>query len=304
MSLHVDILTIFPGLFEGPLRESILGRALGKGLARVETIDLRQFAHDRHRSVDDRPYGGGPGMVFKPEPVFEAVESVLSEARAAPARTRGVILSPQGRRLEQRDLREITANVDWLILLCGHYEGFDERIREGLAVRGPDGGQEKAPRFEEISIGDYVLSGGEIPALALLDGVVRLLPGALGHPESASYESFEEGLLDFPQYTRPPEFRGMRVPEVLLSGNHAAIAAWRRERALERTSERRGDLLKQAGRRPVDTEHEPGGERGSSGTRNYGTDGSRGIRQSGKREGSIDAIPRPGVAPIQERSDD
>jgi len=231
MALSVDILTIFPGMFSGVVGASIVGRAVESGIVSVRLTNIRDFTHDRHRSVDDRPYGGGPGMVFKPEPVFEAVESVLAQHRAGPESTRRIILSPQGRRIEQRDLREL-GRASWIVLLCGHYEGFDERIIQGLTSAG----------FEELSIGDYVLSGGEIPAMVILDGVVRLLPGALGHPQSASEESFEAGLLEYPQYTRPPEFRGMQVPDVLLSGNHQEIEKWRREQSLKRTEERRGDL--------------------------------------------------------------
>lgn len=232
MALSFDILTIFPGMFAGVVGESIISRAIEAGLASVELTNIRDFTLDRHHSVDDRPYGGGPGMVFKPEPVFTAVESVLAKSRALPEALRKIILTPQGRRLEQKDLRDL-ATASWIVLLCGHYEGFDERILEGLVAQG----------FEEVSIGDYVLSGGEIPALVILDGVVRLLPGALGHPFSAQEESFENGLLDFPQYTRPPEFRGMQVPEVLLSGNHQLIEKWRREQSLKRTEQRRGDLI-------------------------------------------------------------
>lgn len=226
--LQFDILTIFPSVFRGVLAESILGRASRAGLFESHLTDIRGFTHDRHRSVDDRPYGGGPGMVFKPEPVFEAVDSVLAKKRAAPGATRKIVLTPQGRPLVQKDLRQL-AGASWIILLCGHYEGFDERILEGLD-------------FEPVSIGDYVLSGGELPAMVILDGVVRLLPGALGHPESSRYESFEDEFLDYPQYTRPPVYRGMKVPEVLLSGNHAEIAEWRRTRALERTEQRRTAL--------------------------------------------------------------
>jgi tRNA (guanine37-N1)-methyltransferase len=236
MALSFDILTIFPGMFAGVMGESIVGRAIEAGLANVELINIRDFTLDRHRSVDDRPYGGGPGMLFKPEPVFAAVESALSRSRAPAEATRKIILTPQGRRLEQKDLRSL-ASASWIVLLCGHYEGFDERILEGLACDG----------FEEISIGDYVLSGGELPAMVLLDGVVRLLPGALGHPYSAQEESFEAGLLDFPQYTRPPEFRGMQVPEILLSGNHQLIEKWRREQSLKKTGERRRDLIEPEG---------------------------------------------------------
>jgi len=236
MPLSVDILTIFPGMFAGVLAESILRRALDSGLVEVEFTNIRDFASDRHHSVDDRPYGGGPGMVFKPEPVLAAVSHVLERGRAAPDETRKLILSPQGRRLDQERLRQLSRS-SWIVLLCGHYEGFDERILERL---GADG-------FEEVSIGDYVLTGGEIPAMVILDGVVRLLPGALGHPDSAAGESFEDGLLDYPQYTRPPEYLGMRVPEVLLSGNHQRIEAWRREESVRRTLERRRDLLEAEG---------------------------------------------------------
>jgi tRNA (guanine37-N1)-methyltransferase len=233
MAIAFDILTIFPDMFAGVLGESILARSLAAGLVRVELTNIRDFTEDRHRSVDDRPYGGGPGMVFKPEPVIAAVEHVLRRERAAPRATRKLILTPQGRTLDQAGLRGLS-QASWIVLLCGHYEGFDERIVERLT---------RDQGFEELSIGDYVLSGGEIPAMAILDGVARLLPGALGHPESAALESFETGRLDYPQYTRPPQFRGMPVPEVLLSGNHQEIDKWRRERSLERTRERRADLL-------------------------------------------------------------
>ena len=230
MAVRFDIITIFPGMFSSVVDESILGRAVKSGLVEIQRFDLRDFTEDRHRSVDDRPYGGGPGMVFKPEPVFDAVESVLGEVgSAADAGVRKIILTPQGRRLDQPLLRELSGESR-IVLLCGHYEGFDERIIEGLG-------------FEEVSIGDYVLSGGELPAMVLIDGVVRLLPGALGHPESSEEESFENGILEYPQYTRPSEYRGMKVPEVLLSGNHAEIEQWRRQQALERTRDRRGDLL-------------------------------------------------------------
>ncbi len=230
MALHFDIITIFPDLCAGVVQESIVARAQRSGIVSISTVDLRDFTHDRHRSVDDRPYGGGPGMVFKPEPVFEAVDAVLAKRRAPEERTRKIVVTPQGRRMCQADLRELSTEASWIILLCGHYEGFDERILAGLG-------------FDAVSIGDYVLSGGELPALVILDGIVRLLPGALGHPESARRESFEDGLLDYPQYTRPPVFRGMAVPEILLSGNHEAIAKWRREQAIERTATRRADLL-------------------------------------------------------------
>ena len=230
MAVRFDIITIFPGMFSSAMGESIVGRAVKSGLAEINCVDLRDFTEDRYRSIDDRPYGGGPGMVFKPEPVFDAVESVLSQVEPSDdGRVRKIILTPQGRRLDQSLMREL-AQEKRVVMLCGHYEGFDERIIEGLD-------------FEEVSIGDYVLSGGELPAMVLVDGIVRLLPGALGHPESSAQESFENGVLDYPQYTRPPEYRGMKVPDVLLSGNHAEIEQWRRQQSLERTRERRGDLL-------------------------------------------------------------
>lgn len=229
MPLEFDIVTIFPGMFSGVIGESIPKRARAAGLFDVHFTDIRDFTRDRHRSVDDRPYGGGPGMVFKPEPVFEAVDSVLATRRAAPEATRKLILTPQGARLDQRRLRDLS-RAEWIVMLCGHYEGFDERILRGLD-------------FEQVSIGDYVLSGGELAAMVVLDGVVRLLPGAVGHPEATRLESFEDGVLDYPHYTRPVEFRGMRVPEVLLSGHHAEIERWRRAEARRRTAERRADLL-------------------------------------------------------------
>jgi len=229
MTLRFDVITIFPGMFEGVLSESIVARARRASIVDVGFTDPREFATDRHRSVDDRPYGGGPGMVFKPGPVFAAVESILSARRAPAEKTRKVLLCPQGRRLVQDDLWSLS-QAEWIVLLAGRYEGFDERIHEGLG-------------FEEVSIGDYVLSGGEIPAMVIIEGVTRLLPGAVGDPESPQSESFQEGKLEFPQYTRPPDFRGMKVPEVLVSGDHGRIARWREEQALRRTRERRGDLL-------------------------------------------------------------
>jgi tRNA (guanine37-N1)-methyltransferase len=229
MALTIDIITIFPRMFDGILGESIIARARRAGLVEVRLIDLRDYTKDRHRSVDDRPYGGGPGMIFKPEPVFSAVEAVLASGSAPAERTRKLLLSPQGRRLVQADLWSL-AKAERLVLLSGRYEGFDERIRAGLG-------------FEEVSIGDYILSGGEVPSMVILEGVVRLIPGALGDEESNRSESFEDGKLECPQYTRPPDFRGMRVPEVLISGDHRRIARWREEEALRRTRERRQDLL-------------------------------------------------------------
>jgi tRNA (guanine37-N1)-methyltransferase len=220
--MRIDVVTIFPGLFGPFLGESIPGRAREGGLVEVELWDLRDFTKDRHRSVDDRPYGGGPGMVMKPEPVVEAIEAV--EAKAGPGRR--ILLTPQGTTFTQETADRL-AGEEHLILICGRYEGFDERIRTIL-------------RPDEISIGDYVLSGGELPAMTIMEAVIRLLPGALGHPDSSRQDSFRDGLLDFPQYTRPPEYRGERVPDVLQSGNHEEIARWRAEQARERTEKRRG----------------------------------------------------------------
>ena len=222
--MRVDVLTIFPGIIEGPLRESLLGRAIEDGLVEVRVHDLRDFTDDKHRQVDDESYGGGPGMVLKPGPVFAAVESLGPGAR------RTLLLSPAGRRLDQALVRELAAEP-WLVLVAGRYEGVDERVVEGLPA-------------EEVSIGDYVLSGGEIPALVVIEAVTRLVPGVIGREESHERDSFgQEGLLDHPHYTRPADFRGMEVPEVLLSGNHAEIDRWRRDAALEKTRRNRPDLL-------------------------------------------------------------
>jgi tRNA (guanine37-N1)-methyltransferase len=221
--VRVDVLTIFPGIFDGPLRESLLGKAIAAGLLDVRVHDIRDAASDRHRSTDDEPYGGGPGMVMKAEPVFAAVEA-LGEPRG-----RTILLSPAGRRLD-RDLVHELAAEPWLVLICGRYEGVDERVVQGLPA-------------EELSIGDYVLSGGELPALVVLEAVTRLVPGVIGRQESHERDSFEDGLLDHPHYTRPPEFRGMAVPEVLRSGDHAAVDRWRRDAAREKTRRNRPDLI-------------------------------------------------------------
>lgn len=223
--MRIDVFTIFPGILEGPLRESLLGRALAEGLLDVRWRDLREFATDRHRRVDDESFGGGPGMVMKPEPLFAAVESLGSH------RGRVLLLSPAGRRLDRDLVRELSRERH-LTLLCGRYEGVDERVVEGLPA-------------EEVSIGDYVLSGGEIPALVLIEAVTRLIPGVIGREESHEQDSFEEGLLDHPHYTRPAEFRGMEVPAVLRSGHHAEIRRWRKEAALEKTRRNRPDLLEE-----------------------------------------------------------
>jgi tRNA (guanine37-N1)-methyltransferase len=222
--VRIDIITIFPGIFESPLRESLLGRAIEAGLLDVRVHDLRDGTTDKHHQVDDESYGGGPGMVLKPEPVFAAVESLGAGER------RTLLLSPAGRRLDQDLARELAAEP-WLVLICGRYEGVDERVAEGLPA-------------EEVSIGDYVVAGGEVPALVVLEAVSRLVPGVIGREESHEQDSFgDAGVLDHPHYTRPPEFRGMRVPETLLSGNHAEIERWRREAALEKTRRNRPDLL-------------------------------------------------------------
>lgn len=214
-------------MFAGPLQESILRRAQERGLATIRVHDLRAWTHDRHKVADDAPYGGGAGMVMKPEPVYEAVEAL----RQGPG-TVAVVLSAQGVPFTQR-LAEELAGPPHLILVCGRYEGLDDRIPQGLPAR-------------EVSVGDYVLTGGELPAMVVLDAVIRLLPGVLGDSESARSDSFATGLLEHPHYTRPPVFRGMAVPEILLSGDHAAIARWRRKEALRRTAERRPDLLERA----------------------------------------------------------
>jgi tRNA (guanine37-N1)-methyltransferase len=222
--MRVDVVTIFPGIFGSPLRESLLGKANEAGLLDVRVHDLRDWTTDKHRTVDDTSFGGGPGMVMKPEPFFAAVESIAGEGRP-----RVVLLSPAGRRFDQRLAEELAAEP-WLVLLCGRYEGVDERVVEGLPA-------------EEVSIGDYVLSGGEVPALVVLEAVTRLVPGVVGKEESVAQDSFSsEGLLDHPHYTRPREFRGMEVPEVLLSGDHAAIERWRRDAAEEKTRRNRPDL--------------------------------------------------------------
>jgi tRNA (guanine37-N1)-methyltransferase len=222
----VDILTIFPEVFEGVFDHSILKIAREKGLAEIRLHNIRDYSTDKHRKTDDTPCGGGPGMVMKCEPVFSAVEAVMTGERK---NSRLIMLTPQGRPFTQAVARELAAEKG-LVLVCGRYEGFDERIRLGLK---PD----------EISVGDYILSGGEIAAMAVVDAVLRLVPGVLGCGASAADESFEKGLLEYPQYTKPAEFRGMKVPDVLLSGDHGRIEKWRRERAVERTRDRRGDLL-------------------------------------------------------------
>ena len=224
--MRIDVLTLFPEVMTPFFAASIIGRAQAAGVAKVECTNIRDFAKGVRRSVDDRPFGGGPGMVMMCGPVFDAVEAV--EARDDQKATR-ILLTPQGEPFTQRIAEELVG-APRLLVICGHYEGFDERIRLGLSPR-------------EISVGDYVLSGGEPAAMVLVDAVVRLLPGALGDETSPVEESFSQGLLEYPQYTRPREFRGMEVPEVLLSGNHAQIEQWRRAESIRRTQERRPDLL-------------------------------------------------------------
>ena len=227
--MRIDILTIFPGMFSGPFEESIVKRAVEKGLVQIFLHDIRDYASDKHRTVDDYPFGGGQGMLMKPEPLFAAVEDVQGQA---PERGPVVLLTPQGRLFDQEVAVEM-ARQERLILICGHYEGVDARVREHLAT-------------DEVSIGDYVLSGGELAAMLVVDTVVRQIPGALGSPLSTADDSFAQGLLEYPQYTRPADFRGMKVPEVLLSGNHGEIARWRHQQSLLRTAQRRPDLLARA----------------------------------------------------------
>jgi tRNA (guanine37-N1)-methyltransferase len=221
--MKIDVLTLFPAMFAGPLDESIIKRARQAGLLDLQLHQLRDWTHDRHKTVDDRPFGGGPGMLLKPEPIFEAVESLQRE------KTRVILMSPAGRKFDQAIAREL-AQQEHLLIVTGHYEGFDERIREALAD-------------DELSIGDYVLTNGALPAMVVIDTVARLLPGVLGDDASSTEESFSHGLLEYPQWTRPAEFRGMKVPDVLVSGNHAEIAKWRAEQAKKRTQEQRPDLI-------------------------------------------------------------
>jgi tRNA (guanine37-N1)-methyltransferase len=226
--LTIEVFSLFPGILEGPLKESILGRAIARGLLSVRVHNIRDYAADKHHVTDDAPYGGGGGMVMKPEPIFSAVESVLGTPPGLPV----ILLTPQGERFTQAKAWELAA-LPGFALLCGRYEGVDERVREHLAS-------------EELSVGDYVLSGGELAALVVVEAVARLLPGALGDEEGALDDSHSSGLLEYPQYTRPPDFRGWKVPEILLSGNHAQVERWRRMQALARTRSRRPDLFASA----------------------------------------------------------
>ena len=226
--MRIDVLTIFPELFPPVLASSIIGRAAEKGVVKVGVHDLRDWSGDpKHRKVDDRPYGGGPGMVMKPDPFFDAVDALTKEG--SQGKPWVVLLSPGGQKLTQQKARELSSRP-WLVLLCGHYEGIDERVRQNLAD-------------EELSIGDYVLTCGELPAMVLIDSVVRLIPGSLGDDQSAQDESFSLNLLEYPQYTRPADYRGMRVPDVLLSGDEGKIAQWRKLQSLRKTKPQRPDLL-------------------------------------------------------------
>lgn len=233
----IDVLTLFPNMFENVLNESILKRAQGSDKVRIRLHNLRRWTHDRHRTADDKPFGGGCGMVIKPEPIFEAVDDLLSfrgtpkaqRSNLKKSKARIVLLTPQGKKLDQKLAKRLSKHKR-LILICGHYEGFDERIRKHLAT-------------DEISIGDYILTCGELPAMVLIDSVVRLLPKVLGHKDSVKSESFEDNLLEYPHYTRPAEYRGLRVPQVLLSGNHKDIEGWRKRESIARTKERRPDLM-------------------------------------------------------------
>lgn len=225
--MRIDILTLFPAMFEGPFSESILKRSIEQGILDIHLTNFRNFAYDKHRQVDDSPFGGGSGMVLKPEPLFRAVQHVKTQSAAQKKRV--VLLSPNGVTFTQNKAKEL-AGYEQLILICGHYEGFDARIEKNLAD-------------EAVSIGDYVLTGGELPAMVMVDTIARMLPGVLGSAESAVTDSFYESILEFPQYTRPRSFLGMDVPEVLFSGDHAKIASWRKQQALLQTVKNRPDLL-------------------------------------------------------------
>jgi len=235
--LQIDVITIFPGVFEGVIQESILKRAQQKNIVRIKTHNLRDFTLDKHSTVDDYPYGGGAGMVLKAEPVFRAVEKILRSEKAK-SKARIILLTPQGKTFNQAKAKELSEQKH-LIFICGHYEGVDERVKENLVT-------------DEISIGDYVLTGGELPAMVIIDCLVRLLPGVLHKKESFENDSFYQGLLDYPHYTRPRKFKGLSVPELLLSGDHSRIRRWRRQKALENTLNKRPDLLKKIELSPED----------------------------------------------------
>jgi tRNA (guanine37-N1)-methyltransferase len=221
--VRFDIITLFPNFFASPLNSGLLGKALAKQIASVNLVNPRNFTTDKHHKVDDEPYGGGVGMLLKPEPIFAAVESL-----PVLPRRQVLLMSPQGQPMNQQMFQTLASETEQIVIICGHYEGVDERVLHLVT--------------QEVSLGDFVLTCGEIPALALINGVIRLLPGTVGKEESLKLESFEAGLLDYPQYTRPAEFRGWQVPDVLLSGNHQAIAQWRKDQQIQRTRERRPDL--------------------------------------------------------------
>lgn len=226
--MKIDVLTLFPEMFDGVFSASILGKAREKGIVELNTVNFRDYSNNKHNTVDDYPYGGGGGMVLKPEPIFAAVES-LTEPLSPAIAPRVILMCPQGEPFTQRKAEEL-AKEDHLIFICGHYEGYDERIREHLVT-------------DELSIGDYVLTGGELPAMVVIDSVARLLPGVLGNETSAVTDSFSTGLLEYPHYTRPVQFRGWDVPDILLSGHHANIEKWRKRQAIERTWRKRPDML-------------------------------------------------------------
>jgi tRNA (guanine37-N1)-methyltransferase len=228
--MRIDIITIFPDMFTPILNESIIKRAQNKGKVKITVHNLRDYTQDKHRKVDDRPFGGGSGMVMGPEPIFRAVESIQKQGlKLKPAQAKVILFTPQGKKLNQTLAKQL-AGYKHLIMICGHYEGVDERVRENVVD-------------EEISMGDYVLTGGELPAMVLVDCLVRLIPGVLGDKNSLNFESFEGNLLEYSQYTRPANFRGLKVPAILLSGDHAKIESWRKKQALKKTKERRPDLL-------------------------------------------------------------
>jgi tRNA (guanine37-N1)-methyltransferase len=222
--MKIDIITLFPKMFDYVLNESIIKRAREANHVKIEIHNLRDWTHDRHRTVDDKPFGGGAGMVMKPEPIFEAVDDLKKRG------SKIVLLTPQGKKLNQRTAKRLSKR-NHLILICGHYEGIDERVRKHLVT-------------DEISIGDYILTCGELPAMVLIDSIVRLKPNVLGHKDSIKFESFENGLLEYPHYTRPAEYNGLRVPKILLSGNHKRIEEWRKDQAVKRTKQRRPDLAR------------------------------------------------------------
>lgn len=222
--MRIEILTLFPGMFEGVLEESMIKRAKNKGKVDIRVHNLRDWTDDKHRKVDDKPFGGGPGMVIKPQPLFDAVDGLRKKS------SRVILMTPQGKRLDQKIAKKLVRHKH-LIIVCGHYEGVDERFREKRVT-------------DEISLGDFVLTGGEIPAMALVDCIVRLVPGVVGDKDSLEFESFSSGLLEYPQYTRPADFRGLKVPRILLSGDHDKIDIWRKESAIKRTKAKRPDMYK------------------------------------------------------------